>query len=316
MNSTIDDEVVEGAKTGDAGSVFLFACDLTGLVPDKTYYIRAFARQDSKVTYSYEFNFINKPQMVFVEGNKNVPYPVQNSEGITISDFYIGKFEITNDRFCQFLNANKYNWGESYIDDKRQPWIPFLDIGNPDCMIQYNADHDYFFVKYGFENHPVVCLRQSGARVYADYSRCRLPTDAEWEYAARGGNLTQGYTYAGSSNLEEVAWYYDNSNQDTHPVGQKKPNELGLYDMTGNAGEWCLDYYPDNFAYFNNRPYQDPCLTNPLVSSMKKFIYRGANCRTGDWACGVEVRSALASGEKTKIVGIRLIYSRAELNNY
>ena len=71
--------------------------------------------------------------------------------------------------------------------------------------------------------------------------RFALPTEAQWEFAARGGNKSKGYKYAGSNNIDDVAWYYDNSGEQTHPVAQKQPNELGLYDMSGNVFEWCQD---------------------------------------------------------------------------
>ena len=71
----------------------------------------------------------------------------------------------------------------------------------------------------------------------------RLPTEGEWEYAARGGNKGMGYIFAGSNDVDEVGWYYDNSGGKTHPVGWKKPNELGIYDMSGNVGEWVWDWY-------------------------------------------------------------------------
>ncbi|MEZ4827056.1 MAG: SUMF1/EgtB/PvdO family nonheme iron enzyme [Bacteroidia bacterium] len=75
----------------------------------------------------------------------------------------------------------------------------------------------------------------------------RLPTEAEWEYAARGGKYSQGFTYAGSNNLFEVGWYDDNSQDITQPVGLKRPNELGLYDMSGNVYEWCQDWYGSDY---------------------------------------------------------------------
>ncbi|CAN0540671.1 unnamed protein product, partial [Scytosiphon promiscuus] len=101
----------------------------------------------------------------------------------------------------------------------------------------------------GFENHPVISVTWYGAIEYTKWlseqtkQSYRLPTEAEWEYAARGGKESKDYMYAGSNSIDKVGWYSSNSNDETHPVGQKIGNELGIYDMSGNVWEWCNDWY-------------------------------------------------------------------------
>ena len=104
-----------------------------------------------------------------------------------------------------------------------------------------------------------------------------LPTEAEWEYAARGGHKSEGYKYAGSDNVDEVAWYKDNSGGTSHPVGQKKPNELGLYDMSGNVNEWCRDIVDFRLGSYPSDPQTDPCVQDPIGLGGYRIARGGTN---------------------------------------
>ena len=112
----------------------------------------------------------------------------------------------------------------------------------------------------------------------------RLPTEAEWEYAARGGPYGRVYEYAGSPDLDQVGWYSANSNRETQPVGQKRPNELGLYDMSGNVFEWCWDWYDSD--YYANSPEKNP--TGPAGGSYR--VLRGGSWLLGPDYCRVAYR--------------------------
>ena len=130
----------------------------------------------------------------------------------------------------------------------------------------------------------------------------RLPTEAEWEYAARGGQKqsTPNFTYAGSNTISEVAWYHDNSNSTTHPVGQKKANELGLYDMSGNVWEWCADWYGS--SYYSNSPSTDP--TGPSSGSYR--VNRGGSWYDSATYCRVANRSYDSPSNRSYFLGFRL----------
>jgi sulfatase modifying factor 1 len=162
--------------------------------------------------------------------------------------FYIGAYEVTfeeYDRLCEDTARSKPDdrgWGRGNL--------PVIHVNWYDVVAYCN----WLSEQAGLP----PCYSGKGKNIQCDFSvdGYRLPTEAEWEYAARGGQGSQGFTYAGSNNPDEVAWYENNSNGQTQPVGQKKPNELGLYDMSGNLFEWCWDWYGAD--YYASSPANDP----------------------------------------------------------
>ncbi len=126
----------------------------------------------------------------------------------------------------------------------------------------------------------------------------RFPTEAEWEFAARGGNQSKGYKYAGSNTIDGVAWYYKGGNSDlnTHAVATKAPNELGLYDMSGNVCEWCQDWYEE---------YDGEAQTNPTGPAIGKYkVFRGGGWVTPANECRVAYR--FSNRNYGQFIGMRL----------
>ena len=129
----------------------------------------------------------------------------------------------------------------------------------------------------------------------------RLPTEAEWEYAARGGKKSRGYQYSGSSNISDVAWYDGNSGDKTHPVGTKQANELGIYDMTGNVLEWCQDWYGSYYSSSQTNP------TGSDSGSVRVSRGGGWNCNAS--YCRLSVRFYYTPDFRLDILGLRLALS-------
>jgi sulfatase modifying factor 1 len=178
---------------------------------------------------------------------------------VVLSDFVIGKYEVNNTQFAAFLDACQSDTVKSGE--------------NRGSVLVY--PHDWGLKKTngrwapapGYENHPVLNTTWEGADAFCKFFGWRLPTEAEWEFAAKGGNKGKGYAYSGSPIIDDVGWYWDNSDGHTHPVGDLKENELGIYDMNGNVWEWCRDWYA---------PYDSTFQINPTgPSSGKNHVYRG-----------------------------------------
>ncbi|PIE85988.1 MAG: hypothetical protein CSA05_02725 [Bacteroidia bacterium] len=158
----------------------------------------------------------------FFMKNKNNP----NKEiEVTLSSFYIDKYEVSVYKYRKYCEAT----------GRKMPKPP----------------------EWGWsDEHPIVNITWKDAQKYAKWAGKRLPTQAEWVFAAQGGNKSKGYKYAGGNQIESIGWYLENAKDKIHPIGEKQPNELGIYDMSGNAWEWCSDWYDD--AYFEKSPVLDP----------------------------------------------------------
>jgi len=208
-----------------------------------------------------------KDKVVGVEFKNELP-----RHQVTLKDFYIGKYEVTVKEYKEFLQATGGKmpappdsaWFAEHPDtklfyplSKTQWWgwkddYPMFNVDWFDAVrfCNWKSDKEGLTKVYTFVGKTEVKWDLS-ANGY------RLPTEAEWEYAARGGKLSKGYNFSGSDNVDEVAWY-DGTSKLKGPakVGTKKPNELGIYDMSGNVWEWCNDYFSD--GYYSRSPKVDP----------------------------------------------------------
>ena len=254
------------------------------------------ARDAEKLTFT-----INSASfcMVYVEGgtfmmgatSEESEDDEKPAHRVTLSDYYIGQFEVTQALWQAVMGTTV----AQQRDEASSPG-PLAGLGDNYPMYYINwLDCQRFVNKLNN-----ILSKQLNGKRFA------LPTEAQWEYAARGGQKSKGYKYAGSNTLKEVGWYanwynaYMNSNEVTHPVGQKLPNELGLYDMSGNVEEWCQDYYA---------PYPSTAQINPTGPADGTFYV----CRGGCFRYSFMPGFGISSRSKAQILnryngrGMRLV---------
>jgi formylglycine-generating enzyme required for sulfatase activity len=189
---------------------------------------------------------------------------------VVLMDYYINKFEVTLEEWKTIMGINLDKSQQIECDHCPVTNISWFDIQN-----FINKLDDLTGIQY------------------------RLPTEAEWEYAARGGNLSRNFKYCGSNNLNEVAWFSINSKERVQKVGQKFSNELGLYDMSGNVWEWCSDWYNEHNV--------DGTLFDPRGPSKGKYkIMRGGSWDNGDRSCRTTNSSGFEPDFKDISLGFRL----------
>jgi len=191
---------------------------------------------------------------------------------VTVDDFYIGKYEVTVGEYKKFVDATGYK------TDADSSWI-FRTKWIKEKGITWEHDSKGDILSSSEYNHPVVHISWSDAKAFCEWAGGRLPSEAEWEFAARGGTKSKGYKFSGSDNMDDVAWFsIEGDGRKTRPVGLKQANELGIYDMSGNVWEWCSDWY-DKYAGDSQ--------INPAGSAPSKgLVHRG-----GSWENAVRITS-------------------------
>ena len=228
-----------------------------------------FDGKDKVVTVNgVSFKMIAVKGGTFQMGSDDVFDDVKPVHWVTLSDYYIGETEVTQELWNAVMGSNPSKFtGNMQRPVEKVTWN--------DCQT--------FISK----------LNQLTGETF------RLPTEAQWEYAARGGNKSKGYTYSGSNEIDDVAWYWENSYYITHPVKTKAPNELGIYDMSGNVDECCSDWY----GSYSSAAQTDP--TGPSTGSDR--VSRGGGW--GNYAANCRVAKRFSTSAFSSYdLGLRLAY--------
>jgi formylglycine-generating enzyme required for sulfatase activity len=305
------------------GTVNDYMVTLTGLIQDSIYRYRPYIKTSDSIYYgsTYVFRPLSCPistQSVsggtFQMGGTSEQDTVMANElpvhAVTLGDYEMGTYEVTNAQFLLFLRSRHITAAAA---------SGMTASGTSKTMVKsninglcYRTDSIAWVVVKGTENDPVTNVTWYGASEFCRWAGGHLPTEAEWEFAARGGVLSQGYKYSGSNTPSAVAWYKPNvsvfsliDDRSTQPVGQKLANELGIFDMSGNVMEFVADWY---------YPYLSKAQTAPTGVSdddaeeagvTHKVSRGGAWSNENDYNLGVCRRSHMDVSNPSGSVGFR-----------
>lgn len=295
---TIQNPTIDNDKTNDGTGIGTFTSELSDLISQKTYYVRAYAVNSAGVSYGEEKSFttladeIVEPlvvtvngvsfSMIFVEGgifemgaqNTDPNKPNYDEEAwdreapvhlVTLSDYYIGETEVTQELWQAVMGSNPSH----FLGEQK----PVEQVAWYNCQDFIKKLNDLTGMNF------------------------RFPTEAEWEFAAKGGNESRGYRYSGSDDINEVAWCSADGKQ-TRLVKNKLPNELGIYDMCGNVMEWCGDLFEE----YTSEPQTNP--TGALSGT--DYIVRGGCCLSDAAYCRMTVRNFFNYAGASYGIGLRL----------
>ena len=197
---------------------------------------------------------------------------------VSVTDFYIGIYPVTNREYELFL---------ADTPDKKEP--------------EYWGDR-----RFNRPEQPVVGVSWDDANEYAKWAGLRLPTEAEWEYSCRAKTNTRFYTGNKDTDLDQAGWYCDNSQNQTHPVGEKEPNNFGLYDMHGNVREWCMDWFSENYYDVSKKQGIVENPTGPESGSYR--VLRGGSWDYNEQSCRSAYRRYSHPESRSRRIGFRLVF--------
>lgn len=293
-------------RVASTGSLSDFSVLISGCSPDSTYRLRIYARSADSTYYGSLVLF--KPvainmNLVLVQGgtfqmgatSEQATYADPDEfpvHSVTLQDFQLGRTEVTNSQFVLFLNSRKVaKNGYSLTESGASKLMIFSrdNLYSNLYGLSFSQDSGFWVVSPGHERHPVSNITWYGASEFCRWAGGRLPSEAEWEWAARGGQLSTGKLLSGgdSASVENIAWYSENTKNfpsnfdDAQNVGTKAANELGIYDMTGNVWEWVNDWY---FPYFG-RSQNQPIGISDADAKESGVTYKVK--RGGGWAKGI-----------------------------